>query len=117
MPNPRLNEKNACPIAPIITDELILEKSGVKRNFNPSIAPGINNEFMQKIMRMRNKHGIMMFDMRSIPFCTPRITITKLRRRNMIVHMSGRQFPVLKVENCLWNSSAEEKFNAPVIDW
>ena len=50
MPNPRLNEKNACPIAPIITDELILEKSGVKRNFNPSTAPGIISEFMQKIM-------------------------------------------------------------------
>ena len=117
MPNPRLNEKNACPIAPIITDELILEKSGVKRNFNPSTAPGIISELIQKIMSIIKRHGIIILDMRSIPFCTPRITITKLRRRNMIVHMSGRQFPVLKVENCLWNSSAEEKFNAPVIDW
>ena len=117
MPNPRLNEKNACPIAPIITDEFIFEKSGVKRNFNPSIAPGIISELIQKMMSIIKRHGIIILDMRSIPFCTPRITITKLRRRNMIVHMSGRQFPVLKVENCLWNSSAEEKFNAPVIDW
>ena len=90
MPSPKLREKNACPIALTITDESIFEKSGENRNSRPSFAPGISNELIQKMMRIKNRIGIIMFDMRSIPFCTPRITITKLTIRNKIVHNKGR---------------------------
>ena len=41
---------------------VILEKSGVNRNFNPSIALGIMRELMPNIMSNINSAGIIIFD-------------------------------------------------------
>lgn len=41
---PRLSEKKACPKALIITSMSILEKSGYRKNFTPSEAPGSDSD-------------------------------------------------------------------------
>ena len=69
---PKLKEKNACPIALRNTEGVISEKSATNKKLNPSEALGIISELIQKTMRITNSNGIIMFDIRSMPFFSPR---------------------------------------------
>ena len=75
---PKLKEKNAWPNALIITDGVMAEKSGFKKNSRPSPAFGNVSETIQKPSKMTKRMGIMMFDNRSIPFCTPKSKMAML---------------------------------------
>ena len=72
IPMPRLSEKKACPMARMMTCGVILEKSGCRKKESPSLEPGSVSERTQKTSSMTNSSGMSMFDIFSIPFCTPR---------------------------------------------
>ena len=65
---PTLNEKKACPIAPITTLGETCEKSGETKKFKPYVALGKVSEFMQNTSSKTNNTGIKILDIRSIPF-------------------------------------------------
>ena len=87
---PILNEKNACPIALKTTEEFILLKSGLNRNFKPSNAPSNVTERIPKTIRIKNNNGIMTFEARSIPFSTPQMIIICVMAINNNVQNIGR---------------------------
>ena len=70
MPTDR--EKNACPNACRNVSPVILEKSGLKKNFTPSKAFGKVSERAIKINNRTNKAGIMILHAFSMPFWMPR---------------------------------------------
>ena len=70
------SEKNACPIALRITDEVSFERSGLSKKVSPALEPGIENENTTSMAIISSSRGIISFDERSIPPCTPRM-ITK----------------------------------------
>src|SRR5574344_1546592 len=70
---PRLSEKNDCPRAAKMTSDVIFEKSGLKRNSTPVIAPGSMHEGMTSIINMTKSVGMSSLEIRSIPFFTPLI--------------------------------------------
>ena len=77
-------------MAPITTLGDILLKSGLKRNSSPSAALGSINELMQNTISITNSSGISMLAIFSMPFCTPRISTTKLIIKNSTVHTELR---------------------------
>ena len=97
--SPRLSEKNACPIAPIIMFGVICEKSGLNINSRPFLASGNNRELTQKTSSKMNRIGIRKFEIRSIPFCMPFRKIRKLIPRNRIVHRTERQGELARAPN------------------
>ena len=71
-----LSEKNACPIALRITDEVILLKSGWTKNVNPSLAFGKVTERIARMSKNKKRSGIIILDARSIPDFTPDMMMT-----------------------------------------
>ena len=72
----RLSEKNACPTALRITLAVSFEKSGFRRKRKPSEEPGILNEQTTRMPMMKSSKGIMIFEKRSMPDCTPLAMMT-----------------------------------------
>ena len=76
---PKLSEKNACPSALITTPGVTFEKSGFRKNSTPSPAWGSDNDIPQNTSNSTKSSGISTLESFSIPFCTPRSNITRLR--------------------------------------
>ena len=73
------------------TEEVIFDGSGSKRNRSPADASGRVTERTHITKRMMKRSGIITFDARSIPFCTPE-TITKwVSPTNTPIQKTGRQ--------------------------
>jgi len=68
-------EKKACPKASNTTLGVIFEKSGKKRNFSPSHAPGREHATAISPTSIRKSRGIITFDAFSMPPRTPFTTI------------------------------------------
>lgn len=121
-PMPRLREKNACPNARIITEGVIAEKSGFRKNSRPSVALGRLTDTMQKPSSIMNNRGIIMLDKRSIPFCTPKSKITILMMIIINVWIRGlkslEMYCSILAENKASWSLAElmPEYRFPVID-
>ena len=77
---------NACPNASTTPRQVSCEKSGANRNASPLCTPGSMSELTQNTMSSKNSNGIMMLDMRSMPFCTPLSSTAKLMTRKTIVN-------------------------------
>ena len=73
---PKLNEKNACPMAPKNTSAFTLLKSGFNKNSKPLLASGRDIEQTANTKMRINKTGISTLDDFSIPSFTP-FTMTK----------------------------------------
>ena len=89
MPIPKLNEKNACPNAFRQTSTVILLKSGLKKNINPSIEFGSVSDFKQNTTSNTKSNGMSTFDNFSMPFLTPKSNTTKLIMMVTKVQMIG----------------------------
>ena len=107
---PRLNEKKPWPKALMRTLPSILEKSGLKRNDNPSLAPGSVTERIPKTIRMTKSSGIRIFAYLSMPFCTPLKTTKPVRKMKMACHITLRQ-PIL------WKSAKSCSMAAKSLPW
>ena len=75
VPIPIERVKNACPIALSHTSVVTFEKSGLKRNSSPLEAFGSDMEHIASTISKIKSIGIVIFEPRSIPFCTPNNTI------------------------------------------
>ena len=73
-----------------MTSVVIFEKSGLKRNSTPAIAPGSMHDAMTRMMSRTKSVGMSNFEMRSIPFFTPRIITKCVSNTNPTAHNIGR---------------------------
>ena len=91
VPMPMLDEKKACPRASNTVVPVTLEKSGLNRNFRPSLAPDRVTERTAMIMTTTKSRGISILEYFSMPFFMPVIRIPAVRTRNSIVKSCGRK--------------------------
>src|SRR5699024_826828 len=68
---PTAKEKNDCPNAYNNDSAVKLEKSGLRKNVTPSIAPSNVRERITNIIKKINNNGIIYLLARSIPFLIP----------------------------------------------
>src|SRR5699024_97159 len=68
---PTAKEKNDCPNAYNNDSAVKLEKSGLRKNSTPSIAPSNVKERITNIIKNINNNGIIYLFARSIPFFIP----------------------------------------------
>src|SRR5699024_6094290 len=80
--NPTAEEKKDCPNAYKTASPVMLEKSGAKKNFTPSIAPSNVNARTTIIKKKMNSNGIIYLFARSIPFFIPKEIKTTLHNVN-----------------------------------
>src|SRR3989339_1550252 len=99
-PIPKLREKKACPKAASSVSPVILEKSGYRRNFTPSIAPSNVNDRIAKITTRMKSTGIRIFEYLSIPFLTPATTMRALSPRKRRCIITGTNDDSVNPENC-----------------
>ena len=84
-------EKNACPMAERITDELIFERSGLNRKRRPSSVPGMEKEQMTSTAMISNSRGIISLLYFSMPPCTPRAITQWHMSITATIHPNGSQ--------------------------
>ena len=89
VPIPIERVKNACPIALSHTSVVIFEKSGLKRKMSPLEAFGSDKEHIASTISNRKSMGIMIFEPRSMPFCTPNSTIPVVMMMNAMSESVG----------------------------
>ena len=78
--------KKHWPMAARMSSGDILEKSGVKKYFTPSSAPGMVMVKMAMPMAMRMSRGMRMMLMRSMPPLTPMKMTAMTMPANRIIH-------------------------------
>ena len=116
-PMPILSEKKAWPIALKTTDESIFEKSGLKRNDNPSEAPGRVIERTHRAIRIRKSIGIITFEALSMPSFTPETIMICVSAMKTTVQRIGRNTPVEKAVNSSAKSVAFLPSSEPLKAW
>ena len=114
-PIPILNEKNVCPMALKITEEVILSKSGLNRNESPSSTPGRVTERIHNISSMINSAGIIILEALSIPFSTPETITMCVNAMKAIVQPIGRRVLDENVSKAVVNSAVVFPAREPVI--
>ncbi len=86
---PRLSEKNAWPSASSIVDDVMAEKSGLKRNSMPLPAPGSRHDATTMPTSNTSNVGMRRLEARSTPPFTPRVTTTCVTAIKASAHSAG----------------------------
>ena len=114
IPNPTLNEKNACPRASRKVFAVTFEKSGLKRKSSPAPAPGRVTERTAITTTIRNSRGISTFEYFSMPSFTPASNIAPDSPANNTKYSRGCQLEVTVCSN-MPPKAAESDVNLNII--